>query len=209
MKPRLLDLFCGAGGAAMGYHRAGFEVVGVDIKPQPHYPFEFHQADALTYPLDGFDVYHASPPCQAYSMMQHVFKNKDEHPDLIVIVRQKLEGPNKPFVIENVYKAPLKATLLLCGSMFGLKTIRHRYFEFNGWLPLLLQSPCNHEGAYSKWRWRTNPGASIGEKEKLAESFGIDWFMTRSEVREAIPPAYTEYIGKELMKALIELKEGK
>ena len=108
MKPKLLDLFCGAGGAAMGYHRAGFEVVGVDIKPQPHYPFEFHQADALEYPLEGFDVYHASPPCQGYS--PHTKNNSKwvsyslgkQTPKLIKVVKELLQGAGKPLVIENV-----------------------------------------------------------------------------------------------------------
>src|SRR5512134_3964137 len=90
--PRLLDLFCGAGGAAMGYHRAGFDVVGVDIKPQPHYPFEFYQADALTYPLDGFDAYHASPPCQRYSTITkyHGKEVTESHPDLLPTTRERL-----------------------------------------------------------------------------------------------------------------------
>src|SRR5512140_2399640 len=102
MKPILLDLFCGAGGAAMGYHRAGFDVVGVDIKPQPHYPFEFHQADALTFPLAGFDAIHASPPCQAYSAMRTTWNARNDHPDLLPPTRAMLEAANIPWVIENV-----------------------------------------------------------------------------------------------------------
>ena len=114
-KPRLLDLFSGAGGAAMGYHRAGFEVVGVDIKPQPHYPFEFHQADALTFPLDGFDAIHASPPCQAYSTMT---RKPSDHPDLYAPTRSRLVATGLPYVIENVIGAPYTHGFVLCGSMF-------------------------------------------------------------------------------------------
>jgi len=153
MRPRLLDLFCGAGGAAMGYHRAGFEVVGVDIKPQPHYPFEFHQADAMTYPLDGFDVIHASPPCQGYSALAAM------HPDLewerlIGPVRDRLVSNGKPFVIENVETAPLRHSptlfglhgVILCGSHFGLGVgrgylRRHRKFEST---VIIQQLPCAH-----------------------------------------------------------------
>src|SRR6476660_7498674 len=106
MKPRLLDLFCGAGGAAMGYHRAGFEVAGVDIKPQPHYPFEFHQADAMTYPLDGFDVIHASPPCQAFTQMSARWRGKggkaDSHEDLLTPILEKLASNRVPYIVENV-----------------------------------------------------------------------------------------------------------
>src|SRR3989304_1640190 len=106
-KPRLLDLFCGAGGAAMGYHRAGFEVVGVDINPQKHYPFEFHQADAMTYPLDGFDAIHASPPCQHYSVTKSA-PNCDgsKHPDLLPSTRARLLKQKAPWVVENVVGAP-------------------------------------------------------------------------------------------------------
>src|SRR4030042_2837765 len=129
-KPRLLDLFCGAGGAAMGYHRAGFEVVGVDIKPQPHYPFEFHQADALTFPLDEFDAYHASPPCQAFTKYKNLRKDlPSRYPNLIPSTRRRLTDTDKPFVIENVEGSPLINPIVLCGSMFGLDVRRHRLFE--------------------------------------------------------------------------------
>ena len=197
-KPKLLDLFCGAGGAAMGYHRAGFEVVGVDIKPQPHYPFEFHQADALTYPLEGFDAYHASPPCQRFSVMQQIHHNQSIHPDLIDPMRQLLIRTGKAYVIENVPKAPIRVDLMLCGTMFGLKMPRHRIFESNVPMPCLTLS-CNHLDVYDPYH---GGEMARNEKVKLAEAMGIDWYMTRPEVREAIPPAYTEYIGKELMKVI-------
>src|SRR5512146_881208 len=120
--PRLLDLFCGAGGAAMGYHRACFEVVGVDINPQPHYPFEFHQADALTYPLDGFDVIHASPPCQDYTIASLYHRmNGKTYPDLIEPTRKHLMRSSSVWVMENVPGAPLINPIMLCGSMFGLE----------------------------------------------------------------------------------------
>jgi DNA (cytosine-5)-methyltransferase 1 len=187
MKPRLLDLFCGAGGAAMGYHRAGFEVVGVDINPQPHYPFEFHQADAMTYPLDGFDAIHASPPCQAYSVATAV---------------------HVPFVIENVPGAPLRGTLLLCGSMFGLEVRRHRIFE--GTVPMMSPLGCNHLGAAVPVYGHTGAGANRGRERDRGRSngvadwrraMGIDW-MTVNELAESIPPAYTEWIGSHLMRQL-------
>lgn len=195
---RLLDLFCGGGGASMGYHRADFDVVGVDIKPQPHYPFEFVQADALEYVAEHgeeFDVIHASPPCQAYSMMQHIWKNSQDHPDLIEPTRTALLLSNKPFVIENVVGAPLRIALLLCGTMFGLKIIRHRIFESNVSMPLLTYT-CHHDNVYDPWH------GNIGEREKLSKEMGIDWFMTRQEVWQAIPPAYTEFIGRQLMNAV-------
>ena len=197
-KPKLLDLFCGAGGAAMGYHRAGFEVVGVDIKPQPNYHFEFHQADVLTFPLEGYATYHASPPCQAYTMMQNIVKSVDKHPDLIALVRDRLVQTNKPYVIENVYKAPLNGHLMLCGTMFGLRIIRHRFFECP-WFHLELLPPCNHSDVYDPWH-----KDGVGQRVKLLDAMKIDWFMTRPEVREAIPPAYTEYIGKYLIKNVME-----
>lgn len=211
-KPRLLDLFCGAGGAAMGYYRAGFEVVGVDIKPQPHYPFEFHQADALTYPLEGFDAYHASPPCQAYSRaFSPIVGHRKEHPDLVEPVREILKRTGKPSVLENVPGAPLKNYIKLDGTMFGLKAIKERWFEVYG--TEILFTPQNYENTLGM----VKAGKLIGSmqhtcypneirqtKENLAGAYGMDWFMTRHELRQAIPPAYTEYIGKYLMQAVLE-----
>jgi len=214
-RPRLLDLFCGAGGAAMGYYRAGFEVVGVDIKPQPHYPFEFHQADALTYPLEGFDAYHASPPCQAYVDANRNGLKETKHPRLIEPTREYLQSTKKPFVIENVHKAPLFAGLMLCGTMFGLRIIRHRYFEFN-FAPPFSPYTCNHWGKTSTGEFaavyaRGGKGPRHGKgirdnkptmiKVSKAEAMGISW-MSDKELHEAIPPAYTEYISKYLMQAI-------
>jgi DNA (cytosine-5)-methyltransferase 1 len=206
MKPRLLDLFCGAGGAAMGYHRAGFEVVGVDIKPQPRYPFEFHQADAMTYPLEGFDAIHASPPCQRYTMAQNAAKNASAHPDLVDPVRARLATAGVPWVIENVVGAPLRNAITLCGLAFGLCVKRHRLFESN---QMLLAPPCpSHDVDYyvifgHEVRNRRH-GEKAGRKNRIAEgrkAMGIDW-MTRGELSEAIPPAYTEFIGKQLLEAI-------
>ena len=197
---RLLDLFCGAGGAAMGYYRAGFDdITGVDIAPQPNYLFEFVLGDALEYVMQHgaeFDVIHASPPCQAYSMMQNIHKNAHLHPDLIEPTRQALIETGKPYVIENVFRAPLNGILMLCGTMFGLPINRHRWFESNMDI-FALMPPCNHENLYDPWHGE----GSLGQREKLAEAMGIDWFMTRPEVREAIPPAYTEFIGRQIIDA--------
>ncbi len=210
---RLLDLFCGAGGAAMGYDRAGFEVVGVDIKPQPHYPFEFHQADALEYPLDGFDVIHASPPCQAYSIATARLGTQERHPDMVATTRSLLEGHT--YVIENVPGAPLVEPMMLCGSAFGLRVRRHRLFESNVFL--MSAGGCVH----GWWDWRYGPmetrsgtrtatrvvtqgwikkshGATLQEHQ---EASGIDW-MTPAEMSQAIPPAYTEFIGAQLLEHL-------
>jgi DNA (cytosine-5)-methyltransferase 1 len=204
-KPKLLDLYCGAGGAAMGYYRAGFEVIGVDIEPQPHFPFEFHQGDALTYPLEGFDAYHASPPCQFASILTPTDK-KANHENLIPATRQRLLATGKPFVIENVKGARehLINPIFLCGTMFGLRIYRHRYFETNIVLPLLNTS-CNHfkhPVLISGTHKRTDQPRFEYKVAECREASGIDW-MTHAELDQAIPPAYTEYIGKYLIKALI------
>jgi DNA (cytosine-5)-methyltransferase 1 len=135
IKPRLLDLFCGAGGVAVGYSRAGFEVIGVDLRPQPNFPFQFIQADALSMNaefLASFDAIHASPPCQAYSDLAKRNRNGDKWPKLIEPVRGMLSETGLPYVIENVEGAPLRNPTVLCGTMFkGLRVIRHRLFESN------------------------------------------------------------------------------
>jgi len=203
---RLLDLFCGAGGAAMGYHQAGFdEIVGVDINPQPNYPFAFIQGDALEPPvrLDDFDLIHASPPCQAYAGLA----SKDgRHPDLIPPTRKLLQG--YPYVIENIEGAPLVNAARLCGSMFGLGVRRHRRFETSF---LLMTPPCNHNGHEIRGYYGRNYGPALvsadaiqrkgrkplyrGTIEEGKADMGIDW-MGWDELREAIPPAYTKYIGE-------------
>ena len=216
-RPRLLDLFCGAGGSAVGYYRAGFEVVGVDIKPQPHYPFEFHQADALTYPLDGFDAYHASPPCQHAStiakMNRTLRPGKYNHPDLIAPTRERLLSTGKLFVIENVKTDSLKDAVCLTGSWFGLNVKRDRYFEANfaffgtphsDWQkPRFRSVDKRRNGALSSVVMVNGHINYAGEKSLRQQAMGIDW-MSDYELTQAIPPAYTEYIGKQLMKVMNE-----
>lgn len=202
-RPRLLDLFCGAGGAAMGYHRAGFEVVGVDLHPQKHYPFEFIRADAMTFPLDGFDAIHASPPCQRYSAMSTCRPGlSDDYPDFVELTRSRLVESRVPWVIENVPGSPLYRPVTLCGHMFGLRLYRHRLFETS----FLLAEPTHqpHTLPASKaGHW--TPGTIISVAGHCApikearEAMGIDW-MPRNELAEAIPPAYTEYVGAALVQ---------
>ncbi len=210
-RPRLLDLFCCAGGAGMGYSRVGFDVTGVDNRPQPRYPFHFVQADALDYVAQHgheFDVVHASPPCQRYSV-QTAIQYRDNHPDLIAPTRELLQATGKPYVIENVENA--RALLLnpikLCGSMFGLNLWRHRYFEV--WPDVLWLTPtCNHAELpvliTGTTRWKVNGKVERFEytAQQCREASGLHW-MTRKEMDEAIPPAYTEWIGKHLMEALL------
>lgn len=194
-KPRLLDLFCGAGGAGMGYHRAGFEVVGVDIDPQPRYPFEFHQDDAMVYPLAGFDAVHASPPCQHYAPVTRWRGNQDNHPDYLGRVRDRLTGWGGPWVIENVPGAPFEPDVVLCGSQFGLPFRRHRWF-WTSWPSFALAAPCQHR--------RSDFSFDHGGKQPESiyrDAIGCGW-MTVLESREAIPPAYTEWIGTRLLDTL-------
>jgi DNA (cytosine-5)-methyltransferase 1 len=212
VKPRLLDLFCGAGGCSVGYQRAGFDVVGVDIEPQPNYPFTFHQADAMTFPLEGFDAIHASPPCQEYSALSGL--TTKDYPKLIEPVRGRLEATGLPYVIENVVGAPLIAPVRLCGSSFGLRVWRHRLFEVSHNAPTLVP-PCSHHhhplpldvtgtgGPSSKPR--TSPCGGLSRKPaslaEAREAMGIDW-MNRAELANAIPPAYCEHIGHYLLNAV-------
>jgi DNA (cytosine-5)-methyltransferase 1 len=215
MRPRLLDLFCGAGGASVGYARAGFDVVGVDLRPMPRYPFEFHQADALTFPLDGFDAIHASPPCQAYSLANNIH-GRGDHPQLIEPIRERLKASGVPYVIENVPGAPLDHPYLLCGLTFGLNVKRHRLFETP--IPMLVP-PCppGHPGDWllvfghtvlerCKQSGRTAKNGHILRRKHVGtdrgrNAMGIDW-MNRDELSEAIPPAYTSFIGEHLLAAL-------
>ena len=187
----------------MGYHRAGFEVVGVDIEPQPNFPFEFHQGDAMTFPLDGFNLIHASPPCQRFSIMSNRWGRQEEHPDLIEGVRNRIK--HKPYVIENVVGSPLENPGVLCGSMFNLKVRRHRLFESN---MTILYPLCDHAsqgrvvGVYGNSGGSSKrDGIKFGGVADWREAMGIDW-TTRDELRDAIPPAYTEFIGEQLIGAI-------
>lgn len=224
-RERLIDFFCGGGGAAKGYHDAGFEVVGVDIEPQPDYPYEFIQADAIemltdafvTYGntgfIDTFDAAHASPPCKRWTSMSHL--HDIDHPDLITPLRPLLEAFGRPWVIENVPRAPLHFPVLLCGSMFDppLDVRRHRLFETN-WGLRYPDWPCRHRlwsprfpsedsrstrlanvvGVYGGGRY-------AGSDSLRKRAMGIDW-LPRDRLAQAIPPAYTEFIGRQLLEHL-------
>jgi DNA (cytosine-5)-methyltransferase 1 len=213
-KPRLLDLFCCAGGAGVGYSRAGFEVVGVDIKPQPNYPFQFIRADALA--LDrkfvaSFDAVHASPPCQSYSDLAKRNRNADEWPRLIEPVRTMLARTGLPYVIENVDGSPLLNPVILCGTMFpGLRVLRHRLFEVN--FVILVPPHSKHPKVHTFDRRKSHFGKTNEWKDFVQvtgggnctlaaarEAMGINW-MTKTEINEAIPPAYTEFIGSQLLR---------
>lgn len=206
MKPRALDLFCGAGGASMGLHRAGFEVVGVDIKPQPRYPFEFHQADALTFPLGGFDFIWASPPCQAFSLAgQQWRKAGKEYPDLIEPTRIRLKASGIPYVIENVPGAPLINPIALNGAMFGMRLRRVRIFESS--VPLLFHLLPDDAPMVFRMGRRPKPHEAIvpvghfSDVPRAQREMGIDW-MGQKELAQAIPPAYSEFIGRQILAAI-------
>lgn len=221
---RILDLFCCQGGASRGYADAGFGVVGVDIEPQPRYPYRFHRGDAvrvlsrliegraievggLAYSLEDFDAIHASPPCQLYSVTHRI--NRSEFPDLIGITREHLSASGLPWVIENVAAAAPQMCnpLMLCGEMFGLETYRHRLFETN-WD---LTTPPHPEHVARTTKMGRAPVA--GEYMHIVGNFsgvdrgrrvmGMPW-ANRDGLREAIPPAYTEYIGRQLMAHIRE-----
>lgn len=221
---RILDLYCGAGGAAVGYNRAGFEVVGVDINPQPNYPFTFIQGDALEildnllkgigifvdgelFYLSDFDAIHASPPCQHSSALTKGTNfGKFEYLDFIPATRIKLIATGLPFVIENVQGAQMRRDVTLCGEMFGLAVIRHRYFEcnFTIWQP----DHIKHRGRVAGMRhgvWYEGPyfavygdGGGKGTVKQWQEAMDMHWTSVRKEIAEAIPPRYTEYVGSYL-----------
>ena len=214
MRPRLLDLFSGAGGAARGYQLAGFHVTGVDIKPQPRYcGDEFHQADALKYCQEHgheFDASHASPPCQAHSSVTPE-THRGNHIDMIPATRITLNGTGLPWIMENVEgaKPSMIRPVLLCGSMFGLDVRRHRLFESN---VFLMFPECQHHIWKPRFRSLDRRQKSLscvignhghlnypGEKELRQKAMGIDW-MNVKELAQAIPPAFTEYLGRQLMQ---------
>lgn len=211
-RPRLLDLFCCEGGAGMGYHRAGFDVVGVDVVKQPRYPFEFHQADALEFCRSHgheFDAIHASPPCQAYSEATPAWA-RAESPDLIAATRTVLEEIGKPYIIENVENARsfLCNPVMLCGTMFGLPIWRHRYFECH---PFWVMSPasCRHAGrpvtphpGSNARKGRGAPSVAV-----VRRAMGIDW-MSSEGLIQAIPPTYTEFLGRRLLAAVTQSQEA-
>lgn len=209
MTPLLLDLFCKAGGAARGYQEAGFRVVGVDLVDQPNYVGDdFIRMDALRVDLDGFDAYHASPPCQQFTAYRRRGAGVGaSYPNLIPAIRDRLRAVNKPYVIENVPKSPLFNPVQLCGSSFGLDVRRHRWFESN----VKLTAPsCSHEWQTPRFPPATNRTnlrctVEIGvwriPLKVQQDAMSIDW-MTLSELSEAIPPAYTEFIGVQLLSQM-------
>lgn len=213
-KPRLLDLFCCAGGAGTGYNQAGFDVVGVDITHHKSYPFEFIKADALSLDIDfikSFDAVHASPPCQSYSDLAKRNANADKWPRLVEPVRDLLLSSGLPYIIENVEGAPLKDAIVLCGTMFpGLRVLRHRLFEVN--FPVCVPKHGKHPKVHTFDRRKSHFGKTDewvdfvqvtgGGNCTLAaarDAMGIGW-MTKGEINEAIPPAYTKFIGEELIR---------
>lgn len=215
-KPRLLDLFCCAGGAAKGYRQAGFEVVGVDIDPQPNFPYEFIQDDALNLSqrfLKSFDAIHASPPCQSYSVLAKRNGNGADWPRLIDPTRTMLQKTGLPYVIENVQGAPLQEPIVLCGTMFpSLRVIRHRLFETN----FEIQPPAHrrHPKCHTRDRRKAHYGKTCEWNDYVQVTGGgncsvaaaqdamrINW-MNKAELNEAIPPAYTRFIGRWLLKKL-------
>ena len=235
VRPRLLDAFCGAGGAGEGYARSGFDVTGIDNRPMPRNPHTFIQVDALEYIAahgHEYDVIHASPPCQAHSAMK-TMPNAKDHADLIPETRELLRATGLPYVIENVVGAPLVNPITLCGTMFGLGTgdaelRRHRLFELHGF-EVLLTPPCNHGGRGRERRVigvygghgrdRRRRPATVGvwgnaggmskrggvlqfSTDERREAMGIDW-MNGMELSQAIPPAYTEFIGRQLYAAVM------
>lgn len=225
MKPKVLDLFCSAGGAGYGYHLAGFDVVGVDIVEQKNYPFPFVKADALEYlktvDLAQFSVIHSSPVCKAYTNCN--LSPREKHPMQIANVRRALEVTGKPYIIENVLGAKhhMKASLLLCGSMFGLPVQRHRLFEIGGTdLFIYPPSSCDHRKAtiavYGHSVWdssiegtRRKDGRRRPDSvpvEVGREALGIDW-MSQKELAQAVPPAYTRHIGLQLLARIEHWQE--
>lgn len=216
---RVLDLFCGGGGAAEGYARLGWEVVGVDIDPQPCFPYEFHQADAMSilspsmqpFLRKDYDLIHASPPCQPYSKAVTSSSSKwndtlgKDEPALIDPLRALLQQSGLPWVIENVTSAPLDG-ITLCGSMFGLDIPRHRLFEASFPLVAPVHPACRGiaKAAAERrgWEYRdmtvTGKGRRAGWSERAAELLGITHPMRQHDLKEAIPPAYTEWIGRQL-----------
>lgn len=209
--PKLLDLFCGAGGAGKGYQDAGFDVTGVDIAPQQDYPGTFIQADALAYLAahgHEFDAIHASPPCQASSALSKGTNKGNYYLNLIPATRALLALQPVPTIIENVQGSDLRRDLTLCGEMFGLGVLRYRFFELGGWGAI---APAHkpHRGRVAGWRhgeWFDGPyfavygnGGGKGSVAQWQAAMGMHWTDNRKSIAEAIPPAYTRLIGGQLM----------
>lgn len=200
MKPLLLDLYCCAGGAGAGYARAGFDVVGVDIEPQPNYPFEFHQGDALAFLRDNharFDAIHASPPCQGHSSARHAWGREYATTGLLDDTLIAVEATGKPYIVENVEGASMPSAGTLCGTSFGLGLHRHRRFETSFFW---LAPPCDP----SRVRYRGRDAEVFGHhgnSVRVRREWGVPW-MTQYEIAQSIPPAFTEYLGAQLLDHL-------
>jgi DNA (cytosine-5)-methyltransferase 1 len=221
-RPKALDLFCGAGGVSKGLHDAGFDVVGVDIELMPEYPrgpgFEFVQADALTCPLNGFDLIWASPKCQRYSAATRQSGDPSSYPDQIAPIRERLRASGAPFVIENVLGSPLLNPIMLCGAMFGLGVVRHRLFECSFFV--LAPPHPKHKGSLvtgeyvtvagnggvPSWTYKKRESLGLSKYmpdemklETWQKAMGIDW-TSRETLVQAIPPKYAEWIGKRFLE---------
>lgn len=204
---RALDLFCGAGGASMGLHLAGFEVVGVDIEPHPDYPFSFVQGDALEADLGGFDLIWASPPCQGFTAYKRRPGHVRPRANLIPAVRERLVSNGAPYIIENVHGAPLLSPVVLCGSMFGLDVRRHRLFECSFKVD---QPKCDHAAQAPRFPCATNRKnlrrtVEVGvwriPLDVQRKAMGIDW-MRLEDLTEAIPPAYSKYLAEQFLRGV-------
>ena len=225
----MLDAFCSAGGCSRGYAKAGFtEIVGVDIKPQKNYlkagvpgvKMHFIQADALKFIAAAghlFDAIHASPPCQRYSITMNIHgqKRAAEHPDLVDPVREILDRIGKPWIIENVMGAPLRNPIMLCGTMFGLRVLRHRLFESN--IMLMAKPHAKHPrgiltNSHRGYDRGESPYVCLAghnfERREGEKAIGIDWMGSRKELAQAIPPAYTEFIGRQLIAVIENRKDS-
>lgn len=218
---KILDAYCKAGGAGVGYHKAGFEVVGIDIEHQKNYPFEFIQGDAIEYILKHgheYDAIHTSPPCQLYSRSTAPQRAIGKtYPDLVEPTRQALLKVGKPWVMENVPQAPVRPDVILTGNMFGLHVLRKRHFELSFFMLQIPPIPefrivgkdiCSIYGKASQDRAPLHRFGKKTIREAWAYSMGIDWHMTEAELSEAIPPAYTEFIGRQLMDYIEKINLG-
>jgi DNA (cytosine-5)-methyltransferase 1 len=214
MRPLLVDLFCCQGGAAVGYHRAGFDIIGVDHKPQPNYPFTFERADALVWlaqhPSHVGDrpiaAIHASPPCQCFTLGRHIHNSGHKHQNLIPATRDLLRQFNGPWAIENVPLSPLINPTTMCGMMFGLRVFRHRKFECS--FPLTVpphpkHPPGDNTGSSHGYSTGANGYVTVAGhnfvRAAAEKAMGIDWHMSRYGLAQAIPPAYTEHVGKQMI----------
>ena len=201
---KLLDLYCGAGGAAVGLYRAGFEITGVDIVPQPHYPFRFILGDALQVNLEGYDCYWASPPCQFATMAGRQWRTQGrKYPDLIGPTRERLKATGKPYIIENVPGAPLINPIVLNGALFSLRLRRTRLFETNFPVPFILL-PREGRSGFRMGRPPAEVITPVGHfsgVKRAQKEMGIDW-MGQKDLAQAIPPVYAEFLGRALLRAM-------